>query len=54
LKEKLSKFTLRINADLLKKFRDIAEYNGRSANQELIMLIKKRIKQFEKQNKEVK
>ena len=54
LKEKLSKFTLRINAELLKKFRYIAEYNGRSANHELQVLIKKRIIQYEKKHGEIK
>lgn len=54
MKEKLSKFTLRINPELLKKFRYIAEYNGRSANRELQMLIKKRVIQFEKKHDEIK
>lgn len=46
----LSKFTLRIDADLLKKFRFIAEYNARSANREIELLIKKHIKEFEHQH----
>ena len=45
---KLSKFTLRIDAELLKKLRIIADYNDRSTNKELITLIRKHIKEFEK------
>ena len=45
-----SKFTLRINDELLKKFRYISEYNARSANNELIILIRKYIAEFEKQH----
>lgn len=43
------KFTLRTEADLLKKFRFVAEYNARSANRELEVLIKKHIAEFEKE-----
>lgn len=44
---KLSKFTIRINSELLKKFRFIAEYNARSANRELEILIRKHVSEFE-------
>lgn len=44
---KLSKFTLRIDSELLKKFHFVAEYNARSANRELELLIKKHIDDFE-------
>ena len=50
MKVKQSKFTLRINEELLKKFRYISEYNARSANSELTTLIKKHIAEFEKEN----
>lgn len=50
----LSKFTLRINFELLKKFRYIAEYNGRSANMELAILIRKHIAEFEKQHGKIR
>lgn len=43
-----SKFTLRINKKTLKKFRYIAEYNARSANRELTILIQRYIAEFEK------
>lgn len=42
-----SKFTLRTDPELLKKFRYIAEYHARSANRELEMLIKKHVADFE-------
>lgn len=45
-----AKFTLRINAELLKKFRFVADYNARSANRELEVLMKKHIAEFEKEN----
>lgn len=47
---KLSKFTLRINSILLKKFQYVAKYNARSANQEIIVIIKKHISEFEKKH----
>lgn len=45
-----SKFTLRIDTELLKKFHYIASYNGRSANGELEILIRKYIVAFEKKH----
>ena len=45
-----AKFTLRIDTELLKKFRFVAKYNGRSANQEIVTLIRKHIREFEKKN----
>lgn len=53
MKVKQSKFTLRINDELLKKFRYISEYNARSANSELTMLIRKHIAEFEKENDKI-
>lgn len=43
-----AKFTLRTDAELLKKFRYVAEYNARSANRELEVLMKKHVTEFEK------
>lgn len=40
IRSDLSKFTLRIDAELLKKFRFIADYNARSANREIEVLMK--------------
>ena len=45
-----AKFTLRIDTELLKKFRFVAEYNARSANRALEVLMKKHIAEFEKEN----
>ena len=50
MKNEQSKFTLRIDSELLQKFHYVAEYNARSANRELEMLIKKHISEFEKQH----
>ncbi len=45
-----AKFTLMIDAELLKKFRFVADYNARSANRELEVLMKKHIAEFEEEN----
>lgn len=50
MRNEQSKFTLRIDSELLQRFHYIADYNARSANRELEMLIKKHISDFEKQN----
>ena len=44
---KLSKFTLRIDCELLKKFHYIARYNAHSSNREIELLIRKYVKKFE-------
>lgn len=46
--EKISKFTIRVEEETLKKFRYVAEYNARSANRELEVLMKRHIAEFEK------
>lgn len=43
-----SKFTLRVDPDLLKKFHFVAEYNARSANREMEVLMKRYVAEFEK------
>lgn len=48
--DNISKFTLRIDKKLLKKFRYAADYNDRSANREIITLIKEYVLKFEKEN----
>lgn len=50
MSHQLSKFTLRIDSELLKKFRYIADYNARSANREIEVLMKKYIIEFEKEH----
>ncbi len=44
----LSQFILRTNKKLLKKFRFAADYNARSANREIEVLMKKYVNEFEK------
>ncbi|MDE6911467.1 MAG: hypothetical protein K2P44_13530 [Lachnospiraceae bacterium] len=47
---KISKFTIRVEDDTLKRFRYVAEYNARSANRELEVLMKRHIAKFEKEH----
>lgn len=44
------KFTLRTDVELLTKFRYVAEYNARSANRELEVIMRRHIVEFEKQH----
>lgn len=44
----MAKFTLRTEAELLRKFRFVADYNARSANRELEVLMKKHVAEFER------
>lgn len=53
MKTETSKFTLRTDSDLLKKFRFVADYNARSANRELEVLMKKHVEEFEKKHGEI-
>ena len=48
-----SKFTLRIDSELLKKIHSIAKYNARSTNGEIEILIRKHIKEVEKKHDEI-
>jgi len=48
-----AKFTLRVDRELLQKFHIIADYNGRSTNRELEILMKKHIAEFEKEHGDV-
>lgn len=49
----LPQFTVRIDPELLKKFRYVAEYNARSANREAEVLIKHHVEQFEKEHGQI-
>ena len=53
MKPDTAKFTLRTDSDLLKKFHFVADYNGRSANRELEVLMKKHIAEFEKDHDKI-
>lgn len=44
------KFTIRIDSGLLDKFKIVADYNARSANRELEVLIKNHVAEFEKKH----
>ena len=44
------RYTLRVDRDLLYKFRYLAEANGRSANREIEQYMKRRVKEFEEKH----
>lgn len=46
--DNISKFTIRTESELLKRFRFVADYNARSANRELEVLMKRHVAEFEK------
>lgn len=46
----LPRYTLRVPKDLLEKITYIAGANGRSANKEIEMLLKRYVAQYEKKN----
>lgn len=46
----IAKFTLRTDSELMKKFRIVANYNARSANREMEVLIKNHVAEFEKKH----
>lgn len=46
-------FSLRIEDDLLRKLRYVAKYEDRSANGEILRLIRKHIAEFEKEHGEI-
>lgn len=49
----LPRYTLRIPQIMLDKIRYIAAENGRSANKEIELMIKQRIKEYENENGEI-
>lgn len=51
--DKLVRYTLRVDRCLFKKFRYIAEFEGRSANKEIEQYLKKRVAEFEKENGQI-
>lgn len=50
MKYKFAKYTVRVDIELLKKFRFVAEYNGRSANKEIAVIMKNHVNEFEKKH----
>ena len=53
MKDKLPRYTMRINRELLNKLGYIAEYEGRTTNKQLEQLVKKCIAEFEKEHGEI-
>lgn len=49
----IKNFTLRVDAKLLAKFRYISRYSGRSANSQMLVMMRKIVEQFEQQNGEI-
>ncbi len=50
MEDKLLRYTLRVDRVLFKKFRYIAEAEGRSANKEIEQYLKKTVAEYEKAN----
>lgn len=50
MEDKLLRYTLRVDRNLFKKFRYVAESEGRSANKEIEQFIKKHVAAYEKEN----
>lgn len=53
MKDNYLRYTLRVDRELFKKFRYIAEYEGRSANKEIEQYLKKRVARFEAEHGEI-
>ena len=53
MENKLLRYTLRIDRIVFKKFKYIAEAEGRSANKQIELLLKKDISEYEKKNGEI-
>ncbi|MBQ9964174.1 MAG: TraY domain-containing protein [Clostridia bacterium] len=53
MEDKLLRYTLRVDRVLFKKFRYIAEAEGRSANREIEQYLKKRVALYEEKNGEI-
>ena len=49
MKDKLLRYTLRVDRVLFKKFRYIAESEGRSANKEIEQYLKRTVAKYEKE-----
>ena len=50
MEDKLLRYTLRVDRLLFKKFRYIAESEGRSANEEIEQYLKRRVAKYEAEN----
>ena len=54
MKDNLLRYTLRVDRELFKKFRYVAEFEGRSANKEIEQFLKKHVSAFEDKHGEIK
>ncbi len=50
MEDNMIRYTLRTDKVLFRKFRYVAEYEGRSANKEIEQFIKRRVAEFEKEH----
>lgn len=50
----IKQLTLRIDESMLNKIHVVADYEGRSANSQILILIRDCIQQFEKEHGEIK
>ncbi|MEZ3447098.1 MAG: Arc family DNA-binding protein [Lachnospiraceae bacterium] len=48
--DKIMKFTFRTDEEILRKLQFVAQYDARSANRELEVLVKRHIAEFEKEH----
>lgn len=53
MKDKLLRYTLRVDRLLFKKFRYVAESEGRSANKEIEQFIKRHVARYEEKYGEI-
>ena len=53
MEDKLFRYTLRVDRQLFRKFRYIAESEGRSANKAIEQYLKRRVAKYEKDNGEI-
>ncbi len=50
MEDKLLRYTLRVDRELFRKFRYVAEYEGRSANKEIEQFLKRHVAKFEEKH----
>jgi len=51
--DNLVRYTLRVNREIFRKFRYVADSEGRSANREIEQYMKRRVKEFEEEHGEI-
>ena len=48
--DNMVRYTLRVDRELFRKFRYVADFDGRSANRDIEQYMKQRVKEFEIEN----